>query len=136
MLEIIILVTLCKNIGRIVGDKGRSKVPFVLLTIVFWFGGEIGGAIFGATFEMVVMNKKEPSYVAYICGLVGAGLGALIAFVIAKSVSPAVVFEDPGDEYDRRWDDGRGDAMPEPRRNPGSTGIYPDANPGEERYKE
>ena len=45
MLEIIIVWQLCKKIGNILRDKGRSPGLYQFLTVVLWFGGEVTGMI-------------------------------------------------------------------------------------------
>ena len=36
MLEIILLIFLCKKIGAIIRDKGRSPLAFQVLTVFLW----------------------------------------------------------------------------------------------------
>lgn len=85
MLEIILLIFLCKKIGAIIREKGRSPVAFQVLTVFLWFGGEIAGAVVG----IIVSGNEEPGPAAYIFALVGAAVGATIAFLIASNLSTA-----------------------------------------------
>jgi hypothetical protein len=79
MLEILLLVGLCKRISRMVGEKGRKAGGYIGLTIGLWIGGEILGFIVGQLLDM--------GGGAYAFALFGAGLGALAAYWIARSVS-------------------------------------------------
>jgi len=85
MLEILVLWTLTKKIGNIVEQKGRKSGLYKVLTVVLWFGGEITGAILG-----VILTGADESAqcLIYIIALLGAAVGAVIAYLIANSVSP------------------------------------------------
>ena len=85
MLEIILLITLTRRIGYILEQKGRKTGWYKLLTVLLWFGGEVVGAIIGSLIaEVGGLNKA----VIYLIALMGAGAGAGLAFIIAKSVQP------------------------------------------------
>lgn len=83
MLEIILLVFLCKKISETVKEKGRNPVGYVILTVVLWFVGEFAGAFVGA----IAAASTGQNAVAFVCGLIGAALGAAISFTIAANVS-------------------------------------------------
>jgi uncharacterized membrane protein YeaQ/YmgE (transglycosylase-associated protein family) len=85
MLEIIILWALTRRIGGIVEEKGRKSGWYKLLTVVLWFGGEFAGAIFGA---LVTGVDESGQCTVYIFALLGAAVGAGIAYAIANSLSP------------------------------------------------
>lgn len=95
MLEILAIVWLCKRIGRIVREKGRSAGGFQFLAVVLWLGGEILGAIVGA------MTGNEPAI--YVFALCGAVVGAIIANIIASSLSPLHSEYGAGDDVDERY---------------------------------
>jgi hypothetical protein len=82
MLEIWLLIRLCKRIGEIVRGKGRMAGGYQALTVLLWIGGEITGFVFG--FSADLGNG------AYATGLLGAAGGALTAYLIASSVKPLV----------------------------------------------
>ena len=92
MLEILLLIALTKRIGRILQAKGRKSGWFKFLTVVLWFGGEIIGGVIGTVMaEFIGVNELS----VYLMALLGAAVGAGIAFLIAKSVPPARPFEPP-----------------------------------------
>jgi hypothetical protein len=47
MLEIIALIFLTRQIGRMAHDKGLKSSTWKLYTVLAWFVGEIAGAVFG-----------------------------------------------------------------------------------------
>ncbi len=102
MLEILILMSLGRNIARRAHDKGRSGAFFVVLLVVLWFGGEICGAIAGAVVGVVGMGQNEPPLLlCYLGALTGAAIGAVIAFVIVSKIAPLHKYDDDyDDEYE------------------------------------
>lgn len=86
MLEILLLWFLTKRIGNIVEEKGHNSGGYKLLTVVFWFGGEIAGALLGAT---MAAPYESTQCSVYLMGAMGAAAGAGIAYLIASSVTPA-----------------------------------------------
>ena len=85
MLEIILLIYLTRHIGEIIEEKGRKSGWYKVLTVVLWIGGEVFGAIVGA---VVSELSGTGTFLVYIFALVGAAIGAGLAFMIAKSLSP------------------------------------------------
>ena len=83
MLEIFALIFLTRKIGEIVESKNRKAGWFKFITVVLWIGCEIMGAIVGGVYAALTGAGEA---VAYIFALAGAGLGALVSFVIAKSL--------------------------------------------------
>jgi hypothetical protein len=92
MLEIILLIFLTRRIGEIVEEKGRKTIWFKVLTVALWIGGEITGAIIGA---IVAAVSGVSDILIYVFALLGAAVGAGIAFIIAKSVSPLTYIAPP-----------------------------------------
>lgn len=92
MLEILLLIGLTKKIGNILHAKGRPSGWFKLLTVVLWIGGELLGAIIGGVIGEI---SELGLVVAYPLALIGAVLGALVAYLIAQSVRPVETFEPP-----------------------------------------
>lgn len=82
MLEIILLFFLTRKVGDICESKGRSGLPFKIMLVVFWLGGEIFGLILGAVIS------QGTGALMYVFALAGAAIGAGITFVIVKSLSP------------------------------------------------
>ncbi|MDE3091291.1 MAG: hypothetical protein KGJ80_18140, partial [Chloroflexota bacterium] len=48
MIEIIVLILLTIQLGRIAKRKGHNATPYRVLTVVLWIGGEVIGVIVGA----------------------------------------------------------------------------------------
>jgi hypothetical protein len=87
MLEILLLVFLCKSVGGILREKKRSPILFQVMMVVAWFGGEIAGFIgygiyMGAT-------GGEFDFTGYIAALGGAVAGAATVFLLAYLVPAA-----------------------------------------------
>jgi hypothetical protein len=81
MLEFFIIRALGGKIADIARGKGRSAVPYVLLLVLLWFGGEISGALIG-------FGVLDEPLAGVVMALGGAASGAGIAFAVVSSVSP------------------------------------------------
>jgi hypothetical protein len=137
LVEIISLVILCKNIGLKVAAKGRVKLPYQLMVVAFFFGGEFAGAIIGAISDLIVTNGRQTSFLfAYVFALFGAGVGAFIAFRIANALPSIVAYADPGDEYDRHFHETRGNQGPHQSPLPPNTDIVGDLTQRDDRIHE
>jgi hypothetical protein len=88
MLEIILVFMCARSIGKIVADKGRTRIGYQLMLIGLWIGGEIAGLVLGFALQGGMGGDAGFPCMAYIFGLVGAAAGAGIAFAIAHGVSP------------------------------------------------
>jgi hypothetical protein len=82
MLEIIALIAMGKRIGSIMREKGRKGGWYQLLLVVLWIGGEFVGAIFGG-----IITNGRGGLAIYLFALIGAAVGAAIAFWIANNAS-------------------------------------------------
>ena len=92
MLEILLLIFMCRNIGQIVRRNGVNATGYQFTLVGLWFGGEILGGIIG--FGIASVGNVGPDsfgFVAYACALIGAAIGAFVAFRIAKGTRPAPV---------------------------------------------
>jgi hypothetical protein len=81
MLEIIVLVLFAKKLSAIAQEKGRPSA-WAALGVAGWILGEILGAIIGA----IIGDGDQVSM--YMFALLGAAIGAGIAFVIVNNLSP------------------------------------------------
>lgn len=111
MLEILLLVALCRKIGEAARAKGRSAGGYQLMLVAFWFGGEIGVALLGAVVSYLVLGPQDEDGLLcfmYVLALVGAAVGALLAFQIVARLPDADRARDD-DDYDRWRDDDRDD---------------------------
>jgi hypothetical protein len=89
MLEIVILIILAGKIGKIVESKGRKKIGYQLMLIGLWLGGEIFGGILGGIIGAIAVGDEDGSMLFGIgFALVFAITGAVIAFQIAKNLTP------------------------------------------------
>lgn len=89
MLEILALVGLCRYVGRVVREKGRTAVGWQVLLVALWFFGEFAGGLIGAIVTYDPGNPEAVNPVAYVFALVGAAAGAAIGTGIAKLLPPA-----------------------------------------------
>ena len=79
MIEILVLVTICRKLARIAEAKGRSRA-WGGLAALGWIAGEIGGFIVGISLAL--------GAVAYAVALGCAALGAVIAYVVVRGLGP------------------------------------------------
>jgi succinate dehydrogenase / fumarate reductase cytochrome b subunit len=90
MLEILILINLCRRIGERVREKGRKAGGYQFMLVMFWFAGEIGAAVVTTIVLVVVHGADYEKYIflAYIAAIVGAAILAWLAFQIVASLPP------------------------------------------------
>jgi hypothetical protein len=88
MIEVLLVIYLCKKVGDVVRPKGYSVGLWRFFMVLGWVGGEItGGVIGGIMAAASAGNAQEPSMgVIYVCTLVGAALGAVIVFELANAL--------------------------------------------------
>ncbi len=87
MLEIAFLILFSRRISSILKAKGRKPAWYIVMAIVFWFGGEFAGMIISSLVIMIATGAAEPNtLVIYAGALVGAVCGAAIAFAIVKAL--------------------------------------------------
>jgi ribose/xylose/arabinose/galactoside ABC-type transport system permease subunit len=79
MIEIIVLIVLGRKLGDMAQERGRSKGWGAL--VLLWVLGELIGAVIGFA---VTSDEVAP----YLFALVGAGIGAGVAYLIVKNLSP------------------------------------------------
>jgi hypothetical protein len=84
MLEILLVIYLCKQIGNVLRNKGRSPGWYQAMLVAFWIIGELMGGIIA----MVIMGG-EANALAYLGALAGAAAGAGLAFFVAHQATPA-----------------------------------------------
>lgn len=92
MIELIVLLILGRKIGEVASDRGygTKRGRYRLLLVLSWFGGEIAGILIG-----VILSRSF--FIYYPLGLVGAVIGAWIAF---GTVARLPVQEPPKAEAD------------------------------------
>lgn len=86
MIEIIILIFIARKIGKIAREKGLKPLGYQVLLVVLWILGELmlGG------FGYALVGDTELACAAYLFAILGALLGAGIAFLIVNSKKPIV----------------------------------------------
>ena len=105
VLEIFILISLSRNIAAKAREKGRSGAPFVIMLLVLWIGGEVFAAVAAVVAVAIITGDEEPNLlIVYPAAIVGAIIGAVVAFQIMKAVAPARARGDDGDDYNDRRD--------------------------------
>jgi hypothetical protein len=98
MLEILILIKLCRQIGEMARKKARRAWGYQLMLVLFWFGGEIGGAFFAGLVLLLCGEEIEDYLIlVYLSAIAGAALGAWTAFVIVK------ILPEQADESEDDW---------------------------------
>ena len=80
MLEILFLIWFCKKLASMARDKNRPG-SWGALGAILWIGGEIGGAVLGA-------SGGSDGTGLYAYAIMGAILGATAAFIIVSSLKP------------------------------------------------
>jgi hypothetical protein len=86
MVELFILYSLAKKLGDQAEAKGRGRFGYQLLLWLFWFGGEFCGAMFGGALAAGGGDGEPNMILVYACALIGAVVGAFIAFAIVGSL--------------------------------------------------
>ncbi len=82
MLEILVLIFLCKNNASLVKKRGGTPWVYVLLTILLWVGFELIGALIGS----LIFGDE---LIVYLFALAGGICGAIISYMLAKNVKPS-----------------------------------------------
>jgi hypothetical protein len=86
MIEIIVLIWLGRDIGRIAESKGRSKAGYIVMMVVLWFTGEALGAMVGAIFAPKSLIYADFNLGGYLCALAGAAVGGVTSYLIVKNL--------------------------------------------------
>ena len=89
MLEIFLIVSLCKRMGEMMRHKGYDKPFWFQFFVPFaWLGGEFAGG-FVYAFERAMRGQQDGGFglLGYVVALFGAILSATLYFVIARSFS-------------------------------------------------
>lgn len=92
MFEVLLLWFLWTRIARLVEPKGYRPLGFGLLLVSLWFIGEILGGMLGL--ELFGGDY----WTAYAAGLLGAAVGASIAFFAASRMPALVTLPPPPEE--------------------------------------
>lgn len=86
MLEIIAIVALARRNGKICKEKNINPGWYQFLTVVLWIIFEFAGAFIAAFIGSEGIGL-------YAMALAGAGLGALLSYLVVNSLKPKIVNE-------------------------------------------
>jgi hypothetical protein len=104
MIELLILINLCRKIGVKAKAKGHKGGYYKLLLVLFWFGAEIGsGFAIALCLSIAGEDAEQLFFLIWLGGIAGAALGAWGAFKIVDSL-PDLTRDDSDDDYDH-YDD-------------------------------
>lgn len=99
MLEISILVLLCKFVYKTAEAKGYPGALFAVIMVVSWFGGGIVGGVIG------MLEQGEGAEIfpfGFLIGyLVGVGVAGMINYTIVTSL-PGATAARPNPSYERQ----------------------------------
>src|SRR4051794_21043587 len=59
MIEILLLISLCRKIGDRAREKGLSPGWYKFFVVVAWFGGELMGAIAAEIASQVILDERQ-----------------------------------------------------------------------------
>lgn len=86
MLEIVLLIFLCKKMGSLLRKKGWKPLFMQILVVFLWFGAEVSGAFAYGVYVMVTQGMEAAEgigWAAYLWALLAAVLGQLLLFGFA-----------------------------------------------------
>ncbi len=108
MVEIIVVIALCRGLGRRLRDKGYKPFWFQAMLVVGWIGGEIMGGFIGGIYHVIRNGPNvEPGLEIYLFAIGVAVMSACFCYLVAHLLpdknavaQPAVhtTAEDPFDE--------------------------------------
>ena len=104
MIEILILINLCRKIGANAEAKGHKSGYYKLLLVLFWFAAEIGPASRSLYLAFSRRRSGADGFLIWIGAIAGAALGAWGAFKIVSSL-PDLTRDDSEEDYDDYEDD-------------------------------
>lgn len=85
MLEIVALIYLWKTNGDNARMRGKKAIKYQFLTLALWFGMELIGVLLGFMITTAFLPEMYSIYGSYLFGIIGAVLGGVLSFKIAKS---------------------------------------------------
>lgn len=88
LVEIILLIFLCRAIGSTMRNKGRSAIGFQILMVVMLFAGEFMGGLVYGIYAGMTNTPIQPGFNPEILlfAVLGGGAGVAMTFVIAALV--------------------------------------------------
>ena len=80
MLEILGIIWFARKLGRIAEEKGRQPGGYKFLGVASWIGGEIIGAVIGAS--------TGDQAAVYVFAILGAIISNVITYSIVSNLEP------------------------------------------------
>lgn len=84
VLEILLVIGLCKKIGSVVEGKGHRSGWYKFFIVVGWFGGEFAGGFAGGVACAILDNGREHFWLVYVAALACACLSVCFIFWLAS----------------------------------------------------
>lgn len=85
MLEILVLIWLWRVNGANARARGQSAFKYRMIMFALWFGLEILGTFMGTMLCSIIAPNIDPFMPSYIMGVLGASLGGLLSYHLAKN---------------------------------------------------
>lgn len=83
MLEIVLVIALCKVLGNLLRAKGRKPIWFQVMLVLGWILGEFAGAFVGGVVHAIRNGEAPMGIGVYLFAIMGAAVGAGCTFLIA-----------------------------------------------------
>jgi len=93
MLEIILIIYLSKELGKIIEQKGHQKGWYIALFVISWVLFEFIGILAGT----IIFNDSN-IFLAYLFALVGAAVAYLLNYILVSSLKDKTN-KDPKGEF-------------------------------------
>lgn len=96
MIEILVIISLCKNTKENAVQRGKSGGIAIMYTILLWVGMEFWGAIVTGIILGIFGLNDQYVFLIYLVALASAALGGYVAVLISKIHPPINLFENQG----------------------------------------
>ena len=89
MVEILMIGSYVNQVGSLAQRKGYRPGHYRLMALILWCLGELIGLFCG----LVLAPPSDPLslFPIYLCALLGAGAGAIVAYLVARGLKPNLV---------------------------------------------
>ncbi len=102
MLEILLLISLCRKIGERAAKKGLAAGLYKFLVVVAWFGGEFAGFIFAFLFcEMTGRRGDDYMLLGYAAAIFTAAISVWFIFKIVAVKPELHAYDDDDESFER-----------------------------------
>ena len=109
MLEIILVIVLCKALGNLLRAKGRKPFWLQVMLVFSWIAGEFAAGVVAGIVHVIRYGEDAPmGFGIYLFAIVGAALGAgftfFIAYMLPAQNSQSLQEIASNDAFERRLD--------------------------------